>query len=73
MQVGLQIRLRRFDSDLGLHHSKAPQTNVCGVFLYGSKKPRVPKLLAWSFKNSAFGELGDGANATINALGDPLF
>lgn len=24
-QNGLQIRLRRFDSDLGLHHSKAPQ------------------------------------------------
>ncbi len=25
MDDGLQIRLRRFDSDLGLHHSKAPQ------------------------------------------------
>jgi len=36
--IGLQIRLRRFDSDLGLHHSKAPQINVCGVFLCGSKK-----------------------------------
>ena len=38
MQGGLQIRLRRFDSDLGLHHSKAPQINVCGVFLCGSEK-----------------------------------
>jgi len=33
----LQIRLRRFDSDLGLHHSKAPQINVCGVFLCAQK------------------------------------
>ena len=39
MQVGLQIRLRRFDSDLGLHHSKAPQINVCGAFICASKKP----------------------------------
>ncbi|WP_218061182.1 hypothetical protein, partial [Pseudomonas putida] len=35
--IGLQIRLRRFDSDLGLHHSKAPQINVCGVFLWAQK------------------------------------
>ncbi|WP_218061183.1 hypothetical protein, partial [Pseudomonas putida] len=48
--IGLQIRLRRFDSDLGLHHSKAPQINVCGVFLCGSKKPRVPKQKAWGMR-----------------------
>jgi len=39
--IGLQIRLRRFDSDLGLHHSKAPQINVCGVFLCASENPII--------------------------------
>jgi len=39
-QNGLQIRLRRFDSDLGLHHSKAPQINVCGVFICASKNAK---------------------------------
>ena len=41
-QLGLQIRLRRFDSDLGLHHSKAPQINVCGVFICPLEKPLCP-------------------------------
>ncbi|KPW23671.1 hypothetical protein ALQ64_102644 [Pseudomonas cannabina] len=32
----MQIRLRRFDSDLGLHYLKAPQINVCGVFYWAA-------------------------------------
>ncbi|WP_440092531.1 hypothetical protein ACTACL_24645 [Pseudomonas syringae] len=34
---GLQIRLRRFDSELGLHYLKAPQIKFCGVFCCGLK------------------------------------
>ena len=51
MQGGLQIRLRRFDSDLGLHHSKAPQINVCGVFLYGSKNATSSVTFGMEFRN----------------------
>ena len=52
---------------------KAPQINVCGVFLCGSEKVGVPILQALSSEISPFAGLGDGPDATVSALGDSLF
>ena len=73
MRLGLQIRLRRFDSDLGLHHSKAPQPLRLRGFSLCAEKPDRFRIIWHRFRISPlFGRADHLADTAINPLGDLL-